>query len=626
MNGNPFYVDPGTDYSHGLAGLAQSFNYLGEQKAKQRAKEKYEKMKMEGTAAFATKDPDKIAEFMIKNPEMAKAMDISYGFYDKATKENYLNGAYKILEAHENLKREGGGTITPSVVPPPITAAGEYPYDPSILGLEEPPGTPFLNAESEPIPASELPPEIDNILQERKNLLKAKGVPPEQTRQTDAFAAAYTTNPEAAIQKIEHDIATMDPKGWKAWKEIYRPTEKEGSSTQLNKWINEREALLAEGYSENDPKVKAYSNKIWPEGEDKEITPSNLAKMMGERDALIDTLQNNGYEDPAEHPDVIAYNRKILGEKAKTFSPSPLKKVMDERNVLADELRDKGLDEEQIANHPYIKAYDNKIAGIDIDIDELTQEEVDYWGAWVNLNGKMPSVGRGKQATKIRAAIIKSAAKQAYEQYGLKYPEKKTATPTKAALEVIGMSADTKSIQSALTVLEKQTASMGSFIQNLDEQITQVGDLAKDLPLVDTRLLNVPIRALHKKILGNPELAKYEMYLTEIAREIGRLSSGSPQSIAELSTHAQEKWDKIHDPNLSVKDMLSLLEETRHAANIRMSSVEDQLERTRIRMRTREYPGQSNKAPLINTQEEYNALPSGSWYTDPDSGKPAQKR
>jgi len=48
-----------------------------------------------------------------------------------------------------------------------------------------------------------------------------------------------------------------------------------------------------------------------------------------------------------------------------------------------------------------------------------------------------------------------------------------------------------------------------------------------------------------------------------------------------LSTSAQEKWAKIHDKNLSLKDMISLLEETKNAANMRLTSVENQMNKTR---------------------------------------------
>ncbi len=644
MNGNPFYVDPGNNYGSGLAGLSQSVRHLGEQKTKQRAEEKYEKMKMEATAVFATKDPDKISKFMIENPEMAKAMEISYGFYDKATKENYLKGAYRILEAHERLKETGGSAVTPprkpftTVVPPEgeITAAGEYPYDPGILGLEEPPGTPFLNAESKPVEFTEtpeLPPEIAAVLNERKSLLSEKGVPVEQTKQTDAFAAAYSADSEAAIQKIKHDVATMDPKGWKAWKEIYDPENGETSSSPLKKLMTERDALkksLAESgmSSENIAKnqdVIDFQNKIsGKQGDGKEKISPHL-RLINERDAFVKDLTDSGVtpEEAQKDPDVISFNRKILGEN-KEWAPTSHRKLILEREDLKAKLREEGLTEDQIIDHPDVISYDDQISGFDTTVRGMwTQDKIDVWGAMANLNnGKIPSVGRGKNAGLLRQMIAMSAAKQALgnPQFG----GKEGLSPSQAALNVVAMSADTKAIGSAINFLEKQFASMGSFIQNMDAQIERVNEISDDLYTFDARLLNIPWRFLRGKIAGSPLQAKYDMYLAELSREISKISNASTQSIAAMSVEEIKVWDRIHDKNLSVKDMLSLLQETRHAADLRLTSVEDQLNRTRSKLRTRDYGGKETY-PEVSSQEQYDALKSGDTYINKSTGKQMRK-
>jgi hypothetical protein len=268
---------------------------------------------------------------------------------------------------------------------------------------------------------------------------------------------------------------------------------------------------------------------------------------------------------------------KVTGSE---YAPSPLKKLIGERQALIDDGED--------PNSPIIRAYDSKISGTDIDIENMTPDQIDTWGAYLNLTGKMPTLGRGKQSTKIRAQIVKSAAQQALgaKNFGEEDTEP-TKTPAQAALDVVGSQADTKSIQGAQNFLEKQLSAMGSFVANIDMQVDKVKDLSKDLETFDTRLLNVPLRTLRGKIAGSPLQSKYDMYLTEIESEIGKLATGSAASIAELSTTAQAKWDKIHDKNLSVKDMLSLLEETRAAARMRVKSVETQLELARKKMRNR---------------------------------------
>ena len=53
------------------------------------------------------------------------------------------------------------------------------------------------------------------------------------------------------------------------------------------------------------------------------------------------------------------------------------------------------------------------------------------------------------------------------------------------------------------------------------------------------------------------------------------------------SENALLNWHGLFGKNLSVKDMLSLLEETRDAAKMRHKSVETQLQLSRARMRNR---------------------------------------
>jgi hypothetical protein len=147
--------------------------------------------------------------------------------------------------------------------------------------------------------------------------------------------------------------------------------------------------------------------------------------------------------------------------------------------------------------------------------------------------------------------------------------------------------ADNAAFSASITQQQKAVGSMGSFVKNMDAQIAKVGQLSKDLSTFDTRLLNMPLRAVRGRIAGSPQQAKYDMYLTEIESEIGKLATGSAGSVSELSVGAQEKWAKIHDKNLSIKDMMELLKETSHAGKLRMKSVQDQLNETRAQQRSR---------------------------------------
>jgi hypothetical protein len=131
---------------------------------------------------------------------------------------------------------------------------------------------------------------------------------------------------------------------------------------------------------------------------------------------------------------------------------------------------------------------------------------------------------------------------------------------------------------------------MGSFTANMDLQINRITELSQGLKTFDTRLLNIPLRAVRGKIIGTPLQSQYDLLLAEIEREAAKLATGSTASVAELSATAQNRFDELHDKNLAVKDMLKVLQETSHLAKMRYKSVNDQLARTRKKLKTREYP------------------------------------
>jgi hypothetical protein len=163
----------------------------------------------------------------------------------------------------------------------------------------------------------------------------------------------------------------------------------------------------------------------------------------------------------------------------------------------------------------------------------------------------------------------------------------KRAQELNPALDPRGAAADNAGYQATIQLQEKQYGQMGSFVKNMDKQIDRVKDISKELKSFDTRLLNVPLRAVRGRIAGSPAQAKYDMYITEIENEIGKLATGSAASISELSVGAQEKWAKIHDKNLSISDMIKLLEETKHAGRLRMESVKEQIADTKKRRQER---------------------------------------
>jgi hypothetical protein len=202
----------------------------------------------------------------------------------------------------------------------------------------------------------------------------------------------------------------------------------------------------------------------------------------------------------------------------------------------------------------------------------IPQEKLDYWAKQYNATGKKVFNVRGKKANEINRRIQDRAAELQLES-GV------------SGEETVFAQEDRKAIQKSITAQEKQRGSMVSFVDNLAKQIDHVKTVADEIKTFDTRMFNKPARWVKRKLAGSPELSKYEVYLGEIQSEIGKLSSGSTASVSELSEGAREKWEGILDENLSIEDMLEVLEEVKEAGNIRMESVDRGLEVSRKRLR-----------------------------------------
>jgi hypothetical protein len=198
----------------------------------------------------------------------------------------------------------------------------------------------------------------------------------------------------------------------------------------------------------------------------------------------------------------------------------------------------------------------------------------------VTVNGltveENAALTRAVEENRLNPDRINSRTAKVYAQMELKTP----------GMSFAGKAADIGAGTKSLANQTKVRDMMGSFVRNMDTQAERLRVIAGDVQRYDSRLLNVPLVKWRTMVAGSPMESKVDMYVSEISAEIAKLSTGSSASVAELTQSAREKWDKIHDKNLSMKDLLDLIGEVQHAGKIRMDSANAQIEETRARMRS----------------------------------------
>jgi hypothetical protein len=136
-------------------------------------------------------------------------------------------------------------------------------------------------------------------------------------------------------------------------------------------------------------------------------------------------------------------------------------------------------------------------------------------------------------------------------------------------------------IKSSLTQQQKNRGMMGSFVKNISKQVDRMENIGKDIvSRLGIRALDLPKRELVRRAKGSANENIIQAYMKEIGAEIAKLSQGSAASIQQLPEENRKEWERIHDPNLSMKELMKILNETNQMANMRLDSVDDEITET----------------------------------------------
>jgi hypothetical protein len=202
--------------------------------------------------------------------------------------------------------------------------------------------------------------------------------------------------------------------------------------------------------------------------------------------------------------------------------------------------------------------------------NNLPPQSKDTWFETYKVSGKMPPFA-------FRDATSRNAFTAGYAEY----LQRQGITPTEAVTHKVTMDA----LGGSLKLQERSFGMMNSFINNLNQQVEKVKTMRDDvIKRVGVRALDLPIREWATRFKGSGNEQVLASYLMEISNEIGKISTGSQASIAELSVEAQDRWNKVHDPNLSMGELIKVLDATKEQANIRKTGAQQEITATQEEM------------------------------------------
>lgn len=475
-NGNPFYIEPGTDYSQGLQGLASSMMQIGEMKEEQsireEAKARLEKMRQDAMSAFESGDPEKMYAFSVAHPEFAQAMTQAINFKNEKTKDNYFQSAMSVL-------------VNPS------------------------------------------PENIRSVVQARQQFLKDQGS--EDTALTDSFQEKMQRDPEGTIKSLSMEIPALFPKRFKEYQSAIQ-----GNYKDRYKVVGDR---LVDVAAPGKPKV---------------VIDDVQNKPM----SAIGKLKNdfaNGIISEVDYKDARAKLINPSGKSKADLTALVLKGDEEAKNILA-------------------AMADAEIAAA------RAKGEASTAGKIEGLKGVMDIEGTAKAVLEGRETI-----ENVKNTFGVPIQEtvRQKVLEQEPDFNFVQPRAIVKSLNSSLMQQQKNRGMMGSFVKNINDQVDRLSQIGNDIiGRVGVRALDLPIRELKTRFVGSGNERVFEAYMKEISAEIAKLSQGSAASIAQLPEENRKEWERIHDPNLSMRELITILNGTKEMANIRLQSVQSEIDYT----------------------------------------------
>lgn len=155
----------------------------------------------------------------------------------------------------------------------------------------------------------------------------------------------------------------------------------------------------------------------------------------------------------------------------------------------------------------------------------LTPEAMDYWAKFAGTTGQLPSLGMGNAGAKAREQILNRA-------------------PQMATGDVAANRATNRADAGSLAGMQKMRDAVGAFEKTALANLELFTNQAKSIVDSGSPLVNTPLRAINRQLLGSKEGAAFDaarqVALTEIAKVVnnpnlsGQLSDSARHEVSGL--------------------------------------------------------------------------------------------
>ena len=229
-------------------------------------------------------------------------------------------------------------------------------------------------------------------------------------------------------------------------------------------------------------------------------------------------------------------------------------------------------------------------------------------------SGSVPSFGMGAAGNANRTAVANRMAEM--------FP----ATDLASAI------ATHKSDAGSLAGLQKNRDAVISFENTAGKNLGMFLDLASKIPDAGSPWVNKPLRALDVSGLGSSEVAAANAARQVANNEIAKVTS-NPGLGGQLSDSARHEVESYNPSSATFDQAVAVAKVLKQDMANRHEALDNQLAEIKGRLAAPAYQGAGTSTsspapkslPTINSQADYDALPSGSDYLD-SNGTKAHKR
>jgi len=286
---------------------------------------------------------------------------------------------------------------------------------------------------------------------------------------------------------------------------------------------------------------------------------SNISETLMDKlpEDVSEMYSEDIYPDPKKRRDAII--KRLTSDKPSNIEKAEAS-LAEAEEQLANDPENKGLQKKvdvRLANLYKVSGYEEPVEGM-----VMTDDAVDFTAQMYLTTGKMPPMGRGKQAAINRARILERAS-------GLAKEKGMDGHAAAFAYQQV------KSLQMASQQLEKQRAQVGNYKKTAIRNADLAVSLSDKTNRTGVPVFNRWLNSGRKNILGDVEVSNFHAANNGIVTEYAKIMSGALGGTV-TSDSARADANEVLSTAMTVDQYKGVIDTLKTEMNNRMIGFEEE--------------------------------------------------